>query len=51
MCVFFKKLTNTVQINIYFLFEEREKLVYVLLNQVGSMIFNIFTKVSLSNVV
>ena len=48
VCVFLgKKLISTI----HFFFLEREKLVYVLSNQVGPIVFNIFTKVSLSNVV
>ena len=49
VCVFLEKKADKHN-TILFIFE-REKLVYVLSNQVGPMIFNIFTKVLLSNAI
>ena len=49
MCIFYFLKADTVQFIIIFF--RREKLVYVLSNEVGPIVFNIFTKVSLNNIV
>ena len=50
VCVLFLKSWQG-QYNLVFFYWRWEKLVYVLSNQVGPTVFNIFTKVLLSNVV